>query len=180
MKKSADSNHLDGRRLKELNLELGDLAREHRACRVNSFTFSALAAVLLGVSVLLLVQLISAGANNWTQNPNSPVYAIALEQSDNAPVKAVVVFFAIVAALGLVYRARAQCSKQRRLWNRETDLLTEMRRIRDRLYVADQPRPATEIRQHRPPRQPTPLDPDEARGEYVGLYNPPASQGCSD
>lgn len=180
MPEPIDSHHVDGLRLKHLNLELGRLAREHRTCRVNSFAFSAAAAVLLVVSVLLVVQLIPAGGNNWTQNPNSPVYAMALEQSDNAPVKAVVVFFAVVAGLGLIFRARAQCSKQRRLWSRETDLLTEIRGIRDRLYLADQPRPAPDASRHRPPAQKGPLDPAEARGEYVGLYNPPASQACPD
>lgn len=180
MTDTIDSQAVDGSRLKQLNLELGKLAKEHRTCRVNSFAFTAIAAVVLVISFLGLVQLIPAGANDWAQNPDSPVYAIAVEQGHATVVKGVIVAFGFFAGIGLLYRVRTHCSRQRHLWNREVGLRNEMRQIRDRLYIADRPLPANDPRPHRPAGHTSPLEPDDARGEYVGLYNPPASQGATD
>ena len=74
--------------------------------------------------------------------------------------------------LGLLFRARLQCTKQRLLWRREGDLQHEMRQLRDRLYIVDQPRPGHELHSDHPVGHTEPLDAVEARGEYVGIYNP--------
>ena len=81
-----------------------------------------------------------------------------------------------VTGLALIYRARRQYSKQHRLWREEGDLRSEMRRLRDRLYVVDKIHSVHEPHPSRHIGHAEPLDPDEARGEYVGIYNPPASQ----
>jgi hypothetical protein len=175
MTATIDPQYAASSRLKQVNLELGRLAREHHACRVNSFGFSALGSVVLAISVVGLIHLGSLGVNDWTRNPESPVYAIAAEQEDASMFEAVLVAAGFVTGLGLLYRVRRQCSKQHRLWKEEGDLRREMRQLRDKLYVADQ---LHSIHQQHPKRhlgQAEPLDPDEARGEYVGIYNPPAS-----
>jgi hypothetical protein len=174
--------HLDSTRLKQVNLEIGRLASKHKACRLNSFAFSGLGAVVLTISLLGLIHLLPAGADDWAQNPNSPVYSIAAENESAFVLKAVLVTLGFVAGLGLVFNARSQCSQQRRLWQREGDLRKEMREIRDRLYVADQVHLVHEPHPKRHFGQTAPLDPDEARGEYVGVYNPPASHRnpCSE
>lgn len=167
-----DPKHLDSSRLKQVNLELGQLAKEHKSCRVNSFSFSALGAVILTISLVGLVQILPTGGKDWTHNPNSPVYEIAAEQESASAIKIILVVGGFLTGLGLFYRARTQCTKQRLLWRREGDLQQEMRRLRDRLYVVDQPLPGHDAHPHRPVGQTSPLDAVETRGEYVGVYNP--------
>ena len=170
-----DPKHVDSRRLKRVNLELGQLAREHNACRLNSFSFSALGSVVLAISVVGLIHLVPVGVNDWARNPDSPVYAIAVEQDDASIVGAVLVVIGFVTGLGLIYRARRQCAKQHRLWKEEGDLRREMRQLRDKLYAVDQLHSVHEPHPERHLGRAAPLAPDEARGEYVGIYNPPAS-----
>lgn len=175
MKEKFESWQADSSRLKQVNLELGRLASRHKACRVNSAVTSGLGAVVLAISLLGLVHLLPAGADDWTQNPNSPVYAIATQHQDAAVLKGILVTFGFAAGLGLLFAARFQCAQQRRLWQREGNLREEMRLIRDRLYVADQLQSMLDTHPKRHLGQAAPLDPDQARGEYVGVYNPPAS-----
>ena len=175
MKEKFDSWQADSSRLKQVNLELGRLANRHKACRVNTALTSGLGAVVLAISLLGLVHLLPAGADDWTQNPNSPVYAIAVEHQATATLKGVLVVMGFATGLGLLFTARFQCAQQHRLWQREVGLREEMRLIRDRLYVADQLQSMLEPHPKRQPVQAAPLGPDEARGEYVGVYNPPAS-----
>ena len=176
-----DPQHVDSSRLKQVNLELGRLAKEHHACRLNSLSFSALGAVIVAISVLGLIHLLPSGESDWTRNPDSPVYAVAVERKPASLLEAALVAAGFVTGLGLLYKARTQCSRQRRLWKREGDLRSEMRRLRDKLYVADRP-PASvhPVHPHRPAEHTEPLDPDEVRGEYVGIYNPPASHRDHD
>lgn len=175
MKEKSESWQIDSGRLKQVNLELGRLASRHRACRVNSAVTSGLGAVVLAISVLGLIHVLPAGGDAWTQNPNSPVYAIASQEQDAAVLKGVLVAFGFAAGLGFLFTARFQCAQQSRLWQEEGDLREEMRQIRDRLYVADQLHSMHEPHPKRHSGHAAPLDPDEARGEYVGVYNPPAS-----
>ena len=175
MRGRIDPKHVDSSRLKQVNLQLGQLVREHNASRLNSFSFSVLGAVVLAISVVGLIHLGPVGVNDWTRNPDSPVYAIAAEQQRASMLEAVLVAFGFVTGLGLMYRARRQYSKQHRLWKEEGDLRREMRQLRDRLYVVDQLHSVHEPHPKRHLGQAMPLDPDEARGEYVGIYNPPAS-----
>lgn len=175
MKEKSESWQIDSGRLKQVNLELGRLASRHRSCRVNSAVTSGLGAVVLAISVLGLIHVLPAGGDAWTQNPNSPVYAIASQEQDAAVLKGVLVAFGFAAGLGFLFMARFQCAQQSRLWQEEGDLREEMRQIRDRLYVADQLHSMHEPHPRRHLGHAAPLDPDEARGEYVGVYNPPAS-----
>jgi len=175
-----DPQHADSSRLKQVNLELGQLAREHNAYRLNSFSFSALGSVVLAISMVGLIHLGPVGVNDWTRNPDSPVYAVAAEQQDASMLEAVLVAGGFVTGLGLIYRARRQYSKQHRLSKEEGDLRREMRQLRDKLYVVDQLHSVHEPNPKRHLGQAVPLDPDEARGEYVGIYNPPASHRDHD
>lgn len=175
MKEKFEEWHVDSSRLKQVNLEIGRLASKHKACRLNSAVTSGFGAVVLTISLLGLVHLLPAGGDDWTQNPNSPVYAIAAQHESTSTLKGVLVVFGFITGLGFLFSARLQCSKQRRLWQREGALRDEMRQIRDRLYVADQVQSMHEPHPKRHSGQTEPLDPDAARGEYVGVYNPPAS-----
>jgi hypothetical protein len=170
-----ETQYVDSSRLKQVNLELGHLKSKHKACRLNSGIFSILGAVVLAISVLGLIHLLPAGAGDWTQNPDSPVYAIAAEQESLFMLKAVLVSIGFVTGLTLLFFARLQCSRQRSLWQREGALRAEMRELRDRLYVVDQVHSPHEPHANRHAGPTAPLAPDEARGEYVGVYNPPAS-----
>lgn len=175
MSDESKTQYLDSSRLKQVNLELGRLAGEHKACRINSGLFSGLGAVVLAVSLLGLIHLLPAGASDWTQNPNSPVYAIAAQDESTFAVKAVLVAIGFFTGLAFLLKARLQCSRQRNLWQLEGDLRTEMRQLRDRLYIVDQVHAPHEPHPRRDIGPTAPLDPDAARGEYVGVYNPPAS-----
>ena len=171
-----ETRYVDSSRLKQVNLELGRLATKHKACRVNSGIFSAVGAIILAFSVLGLIHIMPAGADDWTQNPDSPVYAIAAREESTFPIKAILVAIGFATGLAFVYTARLKCSQQRSLWQREGELRTEMRQLRDELYIVDQLHAANEPHAKRGPEHPKPLDPDEARGEYVGVYNPPQSR----
>lgn len=176
MTDTIDAQHARSVRLKRVNLELGRLATEHRACRLQSFGFSAAAAVLLVVSVLGLVPLLVAGKGDWTRNPDSPVYAIAAAREEIPVLRYVLVVAGFAGGFGCLYWARRQCGRQQRLWQHEKALRDEMRGLRDQLYVsgasATPPR-AHAVHPHRPAGHTAPLDAEEARGEYVGIYNPP-------
>jgi hypothetical protein len=176
MKDKFDPWHADSSRLKQVNIELGHLASKHKTCRLNSAVFSGLGAVILAISLLGLVQLLPAGAGDWAQNQDSPVYALAAKQQSIFLLKGILVAIGFVAGLALLFSARVQCSRQVRLWQREGELRQEMRRIRDKLYIADQLGAVHEAHAKHPAAHKNPLDPAEARGEYVGVYNPPASR----
>jgi hypothetical protein len=172
------SGYVDSSRLKQVNLELGHLASRHKACRLNSGIFSVLGAVVLTVSMVGLIHLLPAGAGDWAQNPDSPVYSLAEQEKRGFMPKALMVGIGFITGLALLYSARRQCSQQRNLWKREGDLRDEMRLLRDRLYAVDQLHAVHEPHHRRQPGSTAPLDPEEARGEYVGVYNP--STGSHD
>jgi hypothetical protein len=127
-----DPRRVDSKRLNQVDLELGRLAKAHHACRMNSFAFSAVGAVTLAFSVLGLIHLLPAGESDWTRNPDSPVYAVAAQQKPASMLEAGLVVGGFILGLGFVYRARTQCSRQHRLWQQEADLRTEMRRLLDK------------------------------------------------
>ncbi len=175
MANKIETQFVDSSRLKQVNLELGRLASQHRACRLNSGIFSGVGAVILALSLLGLIHILPAGADDWTQNPDSPVYAIAAQEVSSLPIKTALVAMGFATGLAFVFTARRKCSQQRSLWQREGELRTEMRQLRDELYIVDQLHAANEPHPKRDLEHPKPLDPDEARGEYVGVYNPPQS-----
>ena len=84
-----DPQHAYSSRLKQVNLELGRLAREHQACRMNSFSFSAFGAVVLAISILGLFHVLPASESDWTQNPDSPVYSVAVQHAHTSMPEAV-------------------------------------------------------------------------------------------
>lgn len=175
-----DPQQADSDRLKQVNLALGQLAREHHACRINTFSFSVFSAVVLAFSVLGLIHLLPSGGNDWTRNPNSPVYSVAVQHEHASVLEVLMVAGGFVMGLGFLYKARTKCSTQRRLWKQEGDLRKEMRRLRDKLYVSGSSLSAQHLHPHRHAGQTKPLDPDAARGEYIGLYNPPGSHRDQD
>ncbi len=175
MEDKSKPRYVESTRLKEVNLELGRLANQHRSCRLHTGIFSVLGAVVLAVCLLGLIHLLPAGASDWTQNPESPVYAIAAQDQSAFRVKATLVSIGFVIGLALLYTARWQCQRRRSLWHREGTLRKQMRQLRDELYVVDQVRSIHETHPKRQLEHAEPLAPDEARGEYVGVYNPPAS-----
>jgi len=170
------TGYVDSSRLKQVNLELGHLAHQHKTCRLNSGIFSMLGAVVLAISMVGLIHLLPAGAGDWTQNPDSPVYSLASQEESTFVPKAVTVGIGFLIGLALLYSARRQCSRQRSLWKREGDLRNEMRQLRDRLYVVDQLHGPHEVHPKRQTGSTAPLGPEEARGEYVGVYNPSAGR----
>ena len=172
-----ESMSFDSSRLKQLNLELSQLASKHRACRLNSGIYSGLGAVVLVISLLGLIHLLPSGVDDWAQNPNSPVYDIAIQDQSAHMLRGVVVAVGLVVGLAFLYTARLRCSQQRSLWKRESDLRKEMLQIRDALYVVDQLHSVHEAHPKRHLARTALLKPDEARDEYVGLYNPPSSHG---
>ena len=180
MADKSSPQYVDSSRLKQVNLELGGLASKHKACRLNSGVFSALGAVVLAISLLGLIHLFPAGASDWTQNPNSPVYEIAAQNEQAFVLKSMAVAVGFATGLAFLYTARSQCTKQRGLWQQEDELRREMRKLRDRLYAVDQINAVHEPDPKRQVGQTAPLEPDEARVEYVGVYNPPASHRDHD
>lgn len=175
MAEKFEPRYVDSSRLKQVNLELGRLAHKHKACRLNSGLFSILGATVLTISVLGLIHVLPAGAGDWTQNPDSPVYEIAAQEQGGFTGKAVLVAIGFATGLAFLYHARTQCTRQRTLWRREGDLRKEMRELRDRLYIVDQVHNVADAAPKHAAAPAAPLDPDEARGEYVGVYNPPES-----
>jgi hypothetical protein len=170
------SGFTDSSRLKQVNIELGHLANQHKSCRLNSGVFSGLGATILAISVVGLIHLLPAGADDWTQNPDSPIYSIALQDESFFMLKTIAVAIGFVSGLTFIFVARRQCSRQRQLWKREGLLRSEMRQLRDKLYSVDQTRTADDMHHKHHAAHETPLAPDEARGEYVGVYNPPSSR----
>jgi hypothetical protein len=177
MTDSIHPGRIDSNRLQEVNLELGRLARKHHACRMNSFTFSAVAAVTLAISVLGLIHILPTGESDWTRNPDSPVYAVAVKQKPASMLEAGLVAGGFLLSLWLVYRARTQCSRQRRLWQKEADLRTEMRGLRDELYVENRPGAGRNVLPHRQVGRSAPFDSDATKGTHGRNYRPPARYG---
>lgn len=175
MPDDTEPRYIDSSRLKQVNLELGQLASKHKACRLNSGLFSGLGAVILAISLVGLVNILPSGSNDWAQNPDSPVYELAVQNENLYTLKVVLVSIGFVVGLGFIVNARRQCVMQRGLWQREGDLRKEMRTLRDQLYVVDRKHPG-EPHPKRAVEHPQPLDADEARGEYVGVYNPPSGR----
>jgi hypothetical protein len=177
MTDSIDPGRVDRDRLKEVNLELGRLARKHHACRMNSFAFSAVAAVTLAISVLGLIHILPTGESDWTRNPDSPVYAVAVKQKPPSMLEAGLVAGGFVLSLWFVYQVRTQCSRQRRLWQKEADLRTEMRTLRGELYVENHPGAGRNLLLRRQVGRTAPLDWDATEGTHGRNYRPPARQG---
>lgn len=168
-----DPQHAASSRLKQINLELGQLNHEHKACQLNSGLLGALGGVILAASALGLITLLLSNDADWARNPDSPVYAMAVEDLHASTWLGVLVAVGFVTGAGIFYKARSQCAKKQSLWKREGNLRSEMRRLRDRLYASDLPHsPSDGPGHHRHSGHVTPLQPDEARGEYVGIYSP--------
>jgi uncharacterized membrane protein YciS (DUF1049 family) len=167
-----DPQHAASSRLKQINLELGQLSHEHKSCQLNSGLLGAIGGVILAASSLGLITLLLSNDADWARNPDSPVYAMAVEELQESTWLAVLVAAGFVIGAGVFYKARSQCAKKQRLWKREGDLRNEMRRIRDRLYASDLPHHPAGTAASRHTGRDTPLQPEEARGEYVGIYNP--------
>ncbi|MCG8429152.1 MAG: hypothetical protein MI754_17490 [Chromatiales bacterium] len=161
-------------RLKEINHELSSLAKERKACRSKTSIFGAIAGVLLAVSLITLFQNLLNMNNDWEANINSPVHEV-VAQDESSSLFIGLSCLGIVLGLGLFVMARGKCSQAGALNDKERSLVTEMRLLRDKMYVKGEMR---DDQRYRPKReeQTTPLAPEEVRGEYVGVYSPPGSK----
>jgi len=173
MSKQTFHNVSDSERLKQINLELGGLKHKHNTCRMNTRFYGALAAVLFTASSIGLINLMLADDTDWAQNPDSPVYQLATKQKENTWLPITLIVLGFVGGSSMLFKARNNCSSQRGLWDRETDLRNEMQELRDRLYVTDAVKNPTPQHVEHPPTHSKPLTPEEARDEYVGTYTPP-------
>ena len=161
-------------RLKEINAELSKIANQRRECRSKTTIFGAAAGVLLAVSMIVLFQNLLNSNNDWQSNPNSPVHEVAT-QSETSTIVTVVSLGGIIAGLVLFVMARGKCNEANIQTAEERVLMDEMRALRDKMYVKGERAPDNRFRPKKD-EQTVPLTPDEARGEYVGVYSPPGSK----
>jgi len=83
MVKKFEPVSVDSSRLKQLNVEIGQLASKHKACRLNSGIFSGLGAVVLVISLLGLIHLLPSGTGDWTKTRIRP--SMPLRSKTRAP-----------------------------------------------------------------------------------------------
>jgi len=173
MSKRPLSNASDSDRLKQINLELGGLKHRHNTCRINARFYGVLAAILITASTVGTVHKSLANDADWAKNPDSPVYHLATQEKPDSWLPMALIILGYLAGLGMIYKARNNCSSQRKLWDHESRLRVEMQKIRDKMYIRESVH--TRQPQHRahPPAHTQPLTPDEASKEYAGTYAPP-------
>jgi hypothetical protein len=172
MSKQIFHNVSDSERLKQINLELGGLKHRHNTCRMNARFYGVLAAVLITASTVGLIHQSLADDADWAQNPDSPVYQLATKEKHNTWLPLTLIVLGYLGGLGMIFRARHNCSSQKGLWDRETNLRVEMQEIRDKMYVKDAVQHPHPHHGDHPPTHAEPLTPEEARKEYAGTYTP--------
>ena len=174
------ANLSDYDRLKEINNELGALSHRRKACRGRTSLFGALGGVLLAASVIGIIHGLLNRNSDWAMNPESPVYQVIAEERSLISVPVPVSIAGMVFGLGLLVVARSRCSEGADLHRREWKLIAEMRQLRDRMYPHEVSKEHWGPKREREaPAHDRPLLPEEARGEYVGLYSPPGSRKSS-
>lgn len=169
------TNLSDYDRLKQINAELGNISHRRKACRGKTSLFGAFGGVLLAASVIGIIHGLLNSNSDWTQNRHSPVFEVAVQDRSTFEVSLPVSITGIVIGLGLFVVARMKCSEGAELHRQEWKLISEMRNLRDKMYPH-------EVKKHDwGPKKKVdeshihPLEPDQVRSEYVGLYSPPGS-----
>ena len=170
------TNLSDYDRLKEINIELGNITHRRKACRGKTSLFGALGGVLLAASVIGIIHGLLNSNSDWTANRNSPVYEVAAQDKSRFEVSLPVSIAGILAGLALFVFAKTKCSEGVELHQRQWKLIGEMRVLRDKMYPHEIKKRdwgpkkgvSEEVHTH-------PLEPDAVRNEYVGVYSPPGS-----
>ncbi len=140
---------------------------------MNTSLYGALGGVVLALTTLGGFHSLLNNDADWVNNPDSPVYDIVASNRERNKLPIPVLIVGGLVSFGLFYKARSNCTENDSLWSKEGCLIDEMRALRDKMYLRG--RESSE-RHYAPPRSvehESPLDADEARGEYVGVYSPP-------
>ncbi|MEW8075395.1 MAG: hypothetical protein AB2815_06385 [Candidatus Sedimenticola endophacoides] len=161
-------------RLKELNDELSDIGHQRGACRRRMAVFGAVGSILMAISGIGFLHNVVHAQDDWARNPNSPVHHVVSQDRAAFKLPIPAAFTGFLIGFGLFFKARGNLSLRERLCNREWELNSEMRALRDQMYPHDIPH--HERRHPHRPEHTRPLTPEEARGEYVGVYSPRAKQ----
>jgi len=176
MVQEAQAHQPEYDRLKEINSELSEIAHHRKECRGKTNIFAVLGSIVLAASVLGLIQTVISEDDDWSANPNSPVHSIVSEDKSSTEIIVPISVTGILIGLGLFARVRSKTCQCNDLDQKSQGLVEEMRTLRDQMY----PREAEkrDMRYAPPkhaPEHPLPMDPDEVRGEYAGVYSPPGS-----
>jgi hypothetical protein len=167
----------DVNRLTRMHRELSELRQRHGSCSKKTVLFGAIGGILLALACVGSFQYVVSQKTDWSKNPISPVYQLAKQSEKSVRVPLAALLLGYLGGLAMVYQARKNFSLQEHLWVRENLLILEIRQLRDKLY----PRKASSRppEHSRLPAQPIPLQADEARGEYLGVYSPPGNANPS-
>jgi hypothetical protein len=157
--------------------ELGELRQRHGTCRKNTMLFGAIGGILLALACVGSFQYVVSQKTDWSKNPNSPVYQLATASEKRIHVPLGVLLLGYLGGIAMFYKARKNFALQEHLWIKENLLVLEIRELRDKLYPTSAgPR---QPHQSRPRLHPVPLQANEARGEYLGVYSPPVAANRS-
>lgn len=162
-------------RLKEINSKLSTLSHKRKSCQVKTSLFGAFGGILLAASSIALFHNFVNSEDDWASNRDSPVHQEVLKDKSSFKVPIPAAFVGYFLGFGLFLMARNSCSQRDSLSDQEWALKGEMRSLRDAMYPHD-----IDKNDHRfaPPKEKGsdhPLNPDEVRGEYIGIYSPPGS-----
>lgn len=175
MVSKVDNKLSDYDRLKTINLELSAITHKRSACRRKTSLYGALGGILLAASSIGFFHNIVNMDDEWTNNPNSPVYQEVSSDQTSFKLPIPVAFFGLFIGFGLFYKAKTNCAERELLCNREWTLNNQMRGLRDQMYPHNMAHLEKRHGSHKPEHK-QPLNPEEARGEYVGVYSPPGTK----
>jgi hypothetical protein len=170
----AVTNLSDYDRLKEINTELSDISHKRKACRLKTSLFGAFGGIILAASSIALFHNLLNSNNDWARNTNSPIHQEVTNDLSGFMIPIPLSIAGYLLGFGLFYLAKTNCAMREQLCDQEWSLMSEMRKLRDKMYPHDIDK---RNRKYAPPKPEYdhPLNPDEARGEYVGVYSPPGS-----
>lgn len=165
-----ESEHSDTDKLNRMHHELGALRQSHGRCRKHTLLFGAIGGILLALSSMGSFHYVVSQETDWSKNPDSPVYQLALETENGFRIPIAVLMVGFLFGIGMFYKAREYFNKQEHIWIKESLLILEIRELQNALY----PRSPTGQHPHSLPLEhASPLEASDARGEYLGVYSPP-------
>lgn len=165
-----EPDHTDVNRLTGMHRELVKLRQRHGGCRKRTILFGAVGGILLALACVGSFHYVVSQKTDWSKNPNSPVYQLAMEREKSVHIPLGALLLGYLGGITMFYKARKNFSRQEHLWIKENLLILEIRELRDKMY----PTHAIPRQPHhsRPLLHPAPLQANEARGEYLGVYSP--------